>query len=1258
MPKYYRKGISSNANPCEHCSIALFSILGHQSCRDTYDNLVKMTTVQERTRIGLLREVVATEKRYYESLVVFLEVFVSPIADKWNPKSNSDARDTFSKLKQNIILINSVSKALLDELLGAEEKDVLGDQIGEIFTSIIPMFKVYRDFFTQQKSVSDEYNELLKSNRRFRSLINTITSNPSTIARVRGQTFESFLILPIQRIPRYEMLLMGLLKNTKSEDCSLAAITNAASGIKDTAAFLNECIAREEATVSTIAIQSAITVSPTGGDSQNSDSSVISLFSFRNNDKQARIVRLLAPYRYFLMEADFFVPLPLPPYTLPLTPESSPDTFPAIINMFALELLGYCPSGDVLERAIQNKVAIVQQGSKEAANLGLNCDALRLRVFMFNDLLVWTVPRGEDKASHMQNAQRVSQQMGQTGLAASNIKWNAKDQPYELFALLPISPRLFTDIQKMALCDTQPDLVKHQLVVRATSEGLIPSTSYFLPSGESSGKENQRPTSMMARSKSSRKLARNSLVAELQNDINAVQNALKVLEIHSVLARAVFGPTVHVDSWRTSLEKAIQDGKSRVVHHDDVRDMILDPGALQAAQKDGNSYLAQGATRAKRKRAETQAPEDLSTTKPKEDASKAGIVQTPRVKRTKAVAVTIRVPTEKLPTTPSPTGPITSLMDTDTEAVIEVISDAPIKDATNAAMVLSPTAMTPTAIVPSSVLSPGLSPSSVLITEGPSPTSSDSKKSGWLSSIFRAGKPKSSTDLDPARSPVHTRNLQDGSPLSRKGNRSSVRMIIPVTTTTPQDIRFPSVSLPSPSRGSIVSATSIQSSSNVCPGCQKSFDKESSSSAESVKHGLAQALEVSTLEAQTMMHKGQKWHVTCIRRPPPPKGGKHLNENVCVTCEKELQEGEEGVRVNKRLYHVEHYVCYECGVLLDQNDDAHTISTVNSSLEKAACIKCYEEKMMPQIGQCAGCEGILSLLPKHLRDKELTVEEEEEALVVLNGLDALWHKACFTCARCDSPFVSGEYYIHPYDPDFESTLLDNGFSDTTTTQSSFARKTTKGKGIHKGKAAYCMDDHLVVSSPKCPGCNKRPVIGGLQACGEVWHARCFTCTACNCVFENGYYEVGNKPFCPEDYFNMFGPQCGGCEKPLRDEPYVHACGKVWHHHCFNCASCSASLVAAIPSDTSDEKGEDKSKPVSIRFWARDGKGYDRDCFMRLFCEDCPVCGEKVLENGKRVMSAHYHADCIRCSVCNIILTETLRMGKVGFPFNVYCSISL
>lgn len=74
----------------------------------------------------------------------------------------------------------------------------------------------------------------------------------------------------------------------------------------------------------------------------------------------------------------------------------------------------------------------------------------------------------------------------------------------------------------------------------------------------------------------------------------------------------------------------------------------------------------------------------------------------------------------------------------------------------------------------------------------------------------------------------------------------------------------------------------------------------------------------------------------------------------------------------------------------------------------------------------------------------------------------------------------------------------------------------------------------------------------VTALEKTWHTEHFFCAQCGQQFgEDGFHERDGKPYCRADYFDMFAPKCGGCNKPIM-ENYISALNTQWHPDCFVC----------------------------------------------------------------------------------------------------------
>lgn len=57
----------------------------------------------------------------------------------------------------------------------------------------------------------------------------------------------------------------------------------------------------------------------------------------------------------------------------------------------------------------------------------------------------------------------------------------------------------------------------------------------------------------------------------------------------------------------------------------------------------------------------------------------------------------------------------------------------------------------------------------------------------------------------------------------------------------------------------------------------------------------------------------------------------------------------------------------------------------------------------------------------------------------------------------------------------------------------------------------------------------------MTALARTWHPEHFTCAHCNMELGNkNFFERDNKPYCEEDYHNLFSPKCAYCSRPILD----------------------------------------------------------------------------------------------------------------------------
>lgn len=135
-----------------------------------------------------------------------------------------------------------------------------------------------------------------------------------------------------------------------------------------------------------------------------------------------------------------------------------------------------------------------------------------------------------------------------------------------------------------------------------------------------------------------------------------------------------------------------------------------------------------------------------------------------------------------------------------------------------------------------------------------------------------------------------------------------------------------------------------------------------------------------------------------------------------------------------------------------------------------------------------------------------------------------WHPEEFNCAHC------------------HSSLAENGF-------------------VEEQGQVYCERCYEQFFAPTCARCQQKILGEVMNALKQTWHVSCFTCVACQQPIRgNMFHMEDGQPYCEQDYYNLFGTNCHGCDFPIEaGDKFLEALGFTWHDTCFVCAVCSANL---------------------------------------------------------------------------------------------------
>jgi hypothetical protein len=199
---------------------------------DGTDDALKKDLIE---RDNLAREILSTERTYVTNLKLLIDLYQIPLSKyQTSIVSEQDRNSMFSGL-MNIYGLHKNLLSQLETRMASWDKD---QKIGDIFVTLGPMFLVYTHYTTKYENAAETFTRCRKASAAFRRFLHLRRKDPYS----HGHTLNSFMILPVQRIPRYRMLLEGLIKyttRTNPEHCDTNDLQQALKQMTDIAESLN-----------------------------------------------------------------------------------------------------------------------------------------------------------------------------------------------------------------------------------------------------------------------------------------------------------------------------------------------------------------------------------------------------------------------------------------------------------------------------------------------------------------------------------------------------------------------------------------------------------------------------------------------------------------------------------------------------------------------------------------------------------------------------------------------------------------------------------------------------------------------------------------------------------------------------------------------------------------------------------------------------------------------------------------------------------
>lgn len=193
-------------------------------------------------RLQAIHEIVTSEKTYLQQLQILMDYFVKPLKER---KIIDEASHT--TLFGQIEMIHNLNGEFLREL----ESDM--DNVAKAFLKMAPFFKLYSVYAFDYRHALLVLQELTSKNAAFRKFLETTEFCPEVQRKLN-----SLMIAPIQRVPRYKLLLEQVLLYTSPADADFKLLKESVKQIENTVSHINTCVEDQEVTQMLINIQNSL----------------------------------------------------------------------------------------------------------------------------------------------------------------------------------------------------------------------------------------------------------------------------------------------------------------------------------------------------------------------------------------------------------------------------------------------------------------------------------------------------------------------------------------------------------------------------------------------------------------------------------------------------------------------------------------------------------------------------------------------------------------------------------------------------------------------------------------------------------------------------------------------------------------------------------------------------------------------------------------------------------------------------------------
>jgi len=215
----------------------------------------KSMSVAFENRDKVAKEILETEKIYVRNLETIVQDYLKPLKVINPPLLSPKSISIIFGHIEDLLIVN---RELLTSIEDRMKTWYTDKRMGDIFAKLAPYLKMYTEYCSNYDKAIARLKQKSDENKDLSAYLKRICSESIKNNGV-GLDLQSLLIMPVQRIPRYKLLIQSLVSLTPEESSDSKLLNTALGTISKVADHINESIREKQNLEKILSIQRRFT---------------------------------------------------------------------------------------------------------------------------------------------------------------------------------------------------------------------------------------------------------------------------------------------------------------------------------------------------------------------------------------------------------------------------------------------------------------------------------------------------------------------------------------------------------------------------------------------------------------------------------------------------------------------------------------------------------------------------------------------------------------------------------------------------------------------------------------------------------------------------------------------------------------------------------------------------------------------------------------------------------------------------------------